>query len=71
MSKINPATMKGPGDFDPPEHDGPTCSECGGDAVDEDETIRCLDDECGHEETYEDPRIAAYEDRMMDDDFDY
>lgn len=30
MSKLNPNTMKGPGDFDPPEYDEcPECPDCG------------------------------------------
>lgn len=28
MSKVNPSTMKGPGDFDPPEYDEDACPEC-------------------------------------------
>lgn len=73
MSQVNPNTMKGPGDFSPPEHDGPTCCECGGEAeLDErDEVVRCLEEGCGHEDGYEDPRISAYEDRMDDVDWDY
>jgi len=57
MSKINLATMKGPGDFDPPEYDeGPECPECDGPMEEEDVgTWRgarvgvwaCCDEECG------------------------
>lgn len=28
LSRVNPATMKGPGDFDPPEYDEHMCPEC-------------------------------------------
>jgi hypothetical protein len=50
LSQINPATMKGPGDFSPPEHsDGPECIECGAEMTDVgDYTHEC--DECGHTE---------------------
>jgi hypothetical protein len=67
MSQVNPNTMKGPGDFSPPEHDGPTCCECGGEA----EVVRCLEEDCGHEKGYEDLSISAYEDWLDDVDWDY
>jgi len=65
MSRVNPATMKGPGDFDPPEYgEGHECDECGAEmeADTYGDEYRC---ECGHTEGMpEDPRIADAEDRM-------
>lgn len=73
MSGLSWKAMKGGGDFPAPEHDGTTCVECGGEAeLDEhDECVRCLDDDCGHEEGYEDPRISAAEDARDDVDWGY
>lgn len=57
--------------LDPPDYPDPEqCPECG-EEMEEDargEAYRCTSEECGHEEAMpEDPRISAYEDRMMDD----
>ena len=57
MSKLNPATMKGPGDFDPPDPDpeAPECPECGGEMEETDSgtyrgrewaTFQCCDEDC-------------------------
>ena len=63
MSKIRPSSMKGPGDFDPPEGgEGPECEECGAEMREDawNEVYEC--ENCGHTEaTPEDPRIADAE----------
>lgn len=49
MSRVNPATMKGYGDCDPPEYcdsEGPECVECG--AVMEVDGMEANCPECGH-----------------------
>lgn len=58
-------TMKGPGDFDPPEYeDGPECPECDGSMSADGEDFVCNDEDCGH--TMTDPAIAAAESRAED-----
>lgn len=54
MSKINPNTMKGPGDFPaPPAYEGgPECFECGAEMEEVDEFVHECP-ECGHTECNE------------------
>lgn len=47
MSKVNPATMRGYGDCDPPEYaDGPECVECGAEMEADGMEAHCP--ACGH-----------------------
>jgi hypothetical protein len=64
--RVNWKTMKGPGDFSPPEYpEGPECEECGHEMTEDTyaEVYECTNEECGHtEQMPEDPRISQAED---------
>ena len=64
MSRINPSTMKGPGDYDPPEEpNGPECPECGGVMVETPNSVDCTKcdyGDCNEPDDFEEP---DYDDR--------
>lgn len=63
LSTLNPATLKGPGDFEPLEEDeneGPECRKCDGPMTFNYDGFECH--ECGHYEGVDDPRVGDLED---------